>query len=728
VSTERIDIVVASDTGARTVKRDFDDLGNSAEGAAKSHGHHTNAITEVKREMAGTQRTVNFFARALNDIVPASSAAGEGLRVLGAGIAGGLGMGLGIEIILAGVKLIGDKYKEWAEKTQALKTAHLEFTQVSQAELLAWEQVAERVAEAEHRKFTEVFKELSKGAQEASLAMQKALNDYELSLHKLSPAQKLVHEVDAAGLTQRKLLTDELYRAELHLADVRKKASSGDAGVAFAAGPDLDKQRREARALSEALHEVKTAREALAEIATRDARGSAVARTFVTSEASAQQGDELVAYTRESHRIEVQTAMLTASERRRIELETDESVLSIRKEWVGKNQIEAGKLEQQAIELGAAKKLELQIRLEREQATAIRALKASLATGALTTGGDGYTDSMNAARVSIENGQKLAAVDDQIAKAKQKKDEQAELWLGDQRLLIQQENAQRLQQAEFKDAQAANNRLEAEKQRSLDIERDAVDQEIEIDAEGLRRRNEMEHSPLFAGTQGYAATQLRQTKEMYAQIADWRARDLINDQTAQQMKAKVAAQVDDQRLKSADEFFNALSSLSNSNIKELAAVGKAAAITDAMIQAYVGMNKALGQGGFFGFVMAAAVGAVAFANVAKIAGFQSGGYSGDFPVDRVAGVVHGREFVTNAAATSRYRPVLEAMNAGTLSSSTLSTGSSSTTPVQIHLINEAPHMVSVQQTSAGEIHISSLEQDRALLKQKKRLERSRRWR
>lgn len=47
-------------------------------------------------------------------------------------------------------------------------------------------------------------------------------------------------------------------------------------------------------------------------------------------------------------------------------------------------------------------------------------------------------------------------------------------------------------------------------------------------------------------------------------------------------------------------------------------------------------------------------------------GFASGGYTGDIGTSTVAGVVHGREFVTNAAATSipANRAALEYMNAG----------------------------------------------------------------
>lgn len=46
------------------------------------------------------------------------------------------------------------------------------------------------------------------------------------------------------------------------------------------------------------------------------------------------------------------------------------------------------------------------------------------------------------------------------------------------------------------------------------------------------------------------------------------------------------------------------------------------------------------------------------------AGFASGGYTGDIGRNAIAGVVHGQEFVAHAEATRRWRPQLEAMNAG----------------------------------------------------------------
>lgn len=48
-------------------------------------------------------------------------------------------------------------------------------------------------------------------------------------------------------------------------------------------------------------------------------------------------------------------------------------------------------------------------------------------------------------------------------------------------------------------------------------------------------------------------------------------------------------------------------------------------------------------------------------------GFALGGYVGDDPRNKVAGVVHGQEFVVNADATRKNRDLLESINAGTLS-------------------------------------------------------------
>lgn len=49
-------------------------------------------------------------------------------------------------------------------------------------------------------------------------------------------------------------------------------------------------------------------------------------------------------------------------------------------------------------------------------------------------------------------------------------------------------------------------------------------------------------------------------------------------------------------------------------------------------------------------------------SLGSLIGFSSGGYTGDGPTGQVAGVVHGQEFVVNAAATAQHRALLEAIN------------------------------------------------------------------
>lgn len=53
-----------------------------------------------------------------------------------------------------------------------------------------------------------------------------------------------------------------------------------------------------------------------------------------------------------------------------------------------------------------------------------------------------------------------------------------------------------------------------------------------------------------------------------------------------------------------------------------------------------------------------------FSGIGKILGFSAGGYTGDRGVGDVSGVVHGKEFVVNAQATAKNRPLLEAINRG----------------------------------------------------------------
>lgn len=67
-----------------------------------------------------------------------------------------------------------------------------------------------------------------------------------------------------------------------------------------------------------------------------------------------------------------------------------------------------------------------------------------------------------------------------------------------------------------------------------------------------------------------------------------------------------------------------VASLMNESSNELFQIGKAAAIGQAYMDGYAAVQKALAQGGFFGFAMAAAVGVAATANIARIASAKPG--------------------------------------------------------------------------------------------------------
>jgi predicted HicB family RNase H-like nuclease len=175
------------------------------------------------------------------------------------------------------------------------------------------------------------------------------------------------------------------------------------------------------------------------------------------------------------------------------------------------------------------------------------------------------------------------------------------------------------------------------------------------------------HGDLFAGTNEGADLQAERTRQIYAEIESWRQADLVSEETAQRMKARVALEQQALQLEGTRQFWGTLATMQNSSIHELAVIGKAAAIAQATIDGILAVQKALASAPPpFSFAMAAAVGAVTAANVAQIAGvgFEAGGFTGWGGRDDVAGVVHGQEFVANAAATSRYRPLLEAMNSG----------------------------------------------------------------
>lgn len=121
-------------------------------------------------------------------------------------------------------------------------------------------------------------------------------------------------------------------------------------------------------------------------------------------------------------------------------------------------------------------------------------------------------------------------------------------------------------------------------------------------------------------------------------------------------------------LDSSEQFFGQMATLSQSGNKKLGAIGKAAAIAQATISGFTAIQNALAVPPYpVGLALAVSAGVMTAANIASIAGvgFKTGGYTGDGGVNDVAGVVHGKEFVFDAAAVSRIGvDNLEAMRRG----------------------------------------------------------------
>lgn len=160
-------------------------------------------------------------------------------------------------------------------------------------------------------------------------------------------------------------------------------------------------------------------------------------------------------------------------------------------------------------------------------------------------------------------------------------------------------------------------------------------------------------------------------REMYAEIARLREEDVISEQEAAIRKQNLDRAYLDARLEGASTVLGQLSALQSSKNKEVAALGKAAAIAQATIDGYRAVQAALAgpPGPPWSFAIAGVTAAMTVANVARISGvgFMAGGFTGNGSNTDVAGPVHRNEYVFDASATRRIGvPALEAMRRGTL--------------------------------------------------------------
>ena len=141
--------------------------------------------------------------------------------------------------------------------------------------------------------------------------------------------------------------------------------------------------------------------------------------------------------------------------------------------------------------------------------------------------------------------------------------------------------------------------------------------------------------------------QLEIYRNYYAQLDLLLQKNLISEQDYSSAKAQLVVKENKTRYQAFDNLLTGMASLQNSSVREMAALGKVAAVVQATINTYEGATKALAQGGIMGPVMAAVVIAQGMAQVAAIKsqGFADGGYTGSGGKYDPAGIVHKGEIV-----------------------------------------------------------------------------------
>ncbi|HYC66640.1 hypothetical protein [Brevundimonas sp.] len=158
-------------------------------------------------------------------------------------------------------------------------------------------------------------------------------------------------------------------------------------------------------------------------------------------------------------------------------------------------------------------------------------------------------------------------------------------------------------------------------------------------------------------------------EEALGYVAELEQEGVLNHQQAMEAKAEIDAMYFEKRIARERGMLDTLAGLQNSSIKELAAIGKAAALTQATIDGFLAIQKAWASAPFPLNLPAVAVTTAATAsNIAAIAGLKDGGPvvgPGGPRDDKVLVWGSNGEFMVNArGARPQNRPFLEAANRG----------------------------------------------------------------
>lgn len=215
----------------------------------------------------------------------------------------------------------------------------------------------------------------------------------------------------------------------------------------------------------------------------------------------------------------------------------------------------------------------------------------------------------------------------------------------------------------------------------------------------------------------FSADYVLSYKQMYEEI-DRRVKDgVVTEQEAAHARELIAKSEVATRIHAAETIFGGLEGLATTKNRKLFEIGKAAAIANATISAAQAITNAYAtQPWYLGLAQGIAAAGILATQINQIKntqfqGYMSGGYTGDLPPTAVAGVVHGREFVMNEAATSRIGVGnLNALQAGTLKASNADrydgSGWKGGGPrLNVTVQNYGSSKIEVQQLSASEVRI-----------------------
>lgn len=190
----------------------------------------------------------------------------------------------------------------------------------------------------------------------------------------------------------------------------------------------------------------------------------------------------------------------------------------------------------------------------------------------------------------------------------------------------------------------------------------------------------------FEGTDLQKNAQIEGYRQMYEQIQVLRSLDLENAASYNQALAALDARMFEVRTQGMMKFLSTTAGLQRSNIKEVAAIGKAAAVAQAMIAGRTAVLEALKgpPGPPWSYGIAAATAAMVASNIAQIistpTGFMTGGSftvagNGGPDSQMVAFRASPGEHVS-VQTPSQYRKGTESGN-----------GETTSQPVQVHIVN-----------------------------------------